>query len=95
MAIKSLTGLIQKIREKYGGIQKVLIQHRIGIVPIGECSVLIVVSAVHRRESIRAVDDLIDGLKAETPIWKKEEYEDGNSQWKVNCECNRKFLVNK
>lgn len=100
MALKSLKGLVAGVRLKYDGIEKIVIYHRIGQVPVGECSVLIAVSAVHRRESIRAVEDLIDDLKAETPIWKREEYEDVShpAQWKVNCECSRKqngFSVNK
>ena len=40
-------------------------------VPIGEASVVVAVSAAHRRDSMRAVEYLIDTLKASVPVWKK------------------------
>lgn len=52
-----------------------------------ESSVIVAVSSEHRRESLEAVSYLIDGLKAKVPIWKKELYNDGSSDWKRNKEC--------
>lgn len=60
---------------------------RLGLVPVTESSVIIAVSSEHRRESLEAVTFLIDGLKANVPIWKKELYHDGSSDWKRNKEC--------
>lgn len=51
--------------------------HRLGRVDIGEASVAIVVSAPHRRPAFEAALDLIDRLKREVPIWKKEFFVDG------------------
>jgi molybdopterin synthase catalytic subunit len=53
------------------------IVHRVGVVPLGEASVAIAVSAPHRRESIEACHFLIDALKLVAPIWKKERFEGG------------------
>lgn len=58
-------------------ITKVAIVHRVGIVPLGEASVAIAVSAPHRRESIEACHFCIDSLKHLAPIWKKEHFEGG------------------
>jgi molybdopterin synthase catalytic subunit len=64
---------------------RVAISHRTGVVPVGEASVLIAVSAPHRGECYEASRYCIDTLKARVPIWKKEHYEDG-SAWKANAE---------
>lgn len=60
---------------------------RLGLVPVTESSVIVAVSSEHRHESLEAVSYLIDGLKAKVPIWKKELYSDGRSDWKRNKEC--------
>ena len=58
-------------------ITRVAIVHRVGVVPLGEASVGIAVSAPHRRESIEACHFCIDSLKLVAPIWKKEHFEGG------------------
>jgi MoaE-MoaD fusion protein len=58
-------------------IARIGIVHRIGIVPIGEASVVIAVSAGHRRAAFDACHFAIDRLKEVVPIWKKEHFEGG------------------
>jgi molybdopterin synthase catalytic subunit len=58
-------------------IDKIAITHRIGVVPIGEASVVIAVSAGHRKAAFEACHFAIDRLKEVVPIWKKEHYEGG------------------
>lgn len=55
--------------------------------PVGEASVIVAVSSVHRAESLEAVQFGIDTLKQSVPIWKKEVYEEGTPEWKANKEC--------
>jgi molybdopterin synthase catalytic subunit len=86
MAIKELEKLCNQVRQKWD-VLKIAIVHRIGEVPIGEASVIIVISSAHRRESLEAVHWAIDELKATVPIWKREFYEDGQTSWKQNSEC--------
>jgi MoaE-MoaD fusion protein len=50
-------------------------EHRVGVVPLSEPSVAIAVSAPHRAEAFAAAREIIDQLKAQAPIWKKEEGE--------------------
>jgi len=57
------------------------ILHRIGHVPLGEASVLVGAAARHRAEAFEACRWMIDTLKAEAPIWKREVYADGGSEW--------------
>jgi molybdopterin synthase catalytic subunit len=58
-------------------IEKIAITHRIGVVPIGEASVVIAVSSGHRTAAFEACHFAIDRLKKVVPIWKKEYYEGG------------------
>jgi len=70
----------EKIAEEAAGrweITRVAIVHRVGVVPIGESSVAIAVSAPHRGEAIAACHYAIDRLKEMVPIWKKEHFEGG------------------
>jgi len=51
--------------------------HRLGRLGIGESSVVIVVSSAHRAAAFEACRWLIDTLKKQVPIWKKEQFVDG------------------
>ena len=63
--------------ERRWPIRKVAMAHRIGLVPIGQASVAIAVSAGHRAEAFAACRWLIDRLKAIVPIWKREHFRGG------------------
>jgi len=58
--------------------------HRVGVVPIGQASVAVAVSAAHREEAFAACRYGIDTLKATVPIWKKEFYQ-GGEHWVGPC----------
>jgi molybdopterin synthase catalytic subunit len=60
-------------------ILEIAIHHRTGRVDIGEASVVIAVSAKHRRDALAACKDAIDTLKEQVPLWKKEVYEGGEA----------------
>jgi molybdopterin synthase catalytic subunit len=59
---------------------EVAIHHRVGIVGIGETSVVIAVSSAHRADALAACAEAIDTLKASVPLWKKEIYV-GGEEW--------------
>ena len=61
-------------------LRAIAIHHRIGRVEIGETSVVIAVSAVHREPALAACKDAIDELKERVPLWKKEVYA-GGEEW--------------
>lgn len=58
-------------------LHAISIVHRVGKIGIGEASVAIAVSAVHRKECFEASRYAIDTLKKIVPIWKKECFKDG------------------
>ena len=55
--------------------------HRVGRLEIGEASVAIVVAAPHRGEAYEASRYVIEQLKRRVPVWKREGYVDGESEW--------------
>lgn len=57
------------------------IVHRLGRVGVGEASIAIAASAPHRREAFAAAEWLLERVKAEVPIWKCEQGEDGGRTW--------------
>jgi len=80
MALEQLQDLAGRVRRKWP-ILKLVLMHRIGRVAVGEASVLIAVSAAHRAEAFEACRFLIDTLKAQAAIWKKQLWCDGSVSW--------------
>lgn len=76
MALKHIRKIGERIKLMWE-IDSVAIIHRLGRLEIGDSSVLIVVTATHRRPAFEACQYAIDLLKKTVPIWKKECYEDG------------------
>ncbi len=76
MALSEMERLGQQAREKFD-IAHIGIVHRTGRLEIGETSVVIAVSAPHRRAAFEACEWAIRELKRTVPIWKKEFFEDG------------------
>jgi molybdopterin converting factor subunit 1 len=76
MALKQMEALAQHALSNYK-IRDVRLVHRLGRLEIGETSVLIVVASAHRGAAFDACRFLIDTLKKQVPIWKKEFFEDG------------------
>lgn len=58
-------------------ISDCLIAHRVGRVAVGEPIVFVAAAATHRRAAFEAVDYLMDWLKTEAPLWKREIGADG------------------
>jgi molybdopterin synthase catalytic subunit len=85
MVLRCWQNLATRCQEKYPAIRHVVIHHRLGVVAVGELSVVVAVGCPHRGEAFSACQFLIDRLKQKAPIWKKEYWLDGGQGW-VNCE---------
>ena len=79
MAESVMAEIADALKERYA-LTGIAIHHRVGRVSIGETSVVIAVSAPHRRDALAACRDAIDELKERVPLWKKEVYE-GGEEW--------------
>ena len=66
-------------------IRKLAVRHRLGRVDLGEPTIIIAVSASHRDEAYRASRRIIDRIKHEAPIWKREILADGTGTWSRGC----------
>ncbi|NNG18871.1 molybdenum cofactor biosynthesis protein MoaE [Naumannella sp. ID2617S] len=56
-------------------------EHRVGQLALGELAVVVAAGAVHRGPALKACRDLIDTLKRQVPIWKSQEFTDGQTEW--------------
>jgi molybdopterin synthase catalytic subunit len=80
MALRQLRDLASRARLQWP-ITKLALLHRTGRVPVGEESVIIAVSTPHRADAFTACRWLIDSLKVDVAIWKKEIWADGSGTW--------------
>ncbi|HEV7623886.1 MAG TPA: molybdenum cofactor biosynthesis protein MoaE [Amnibacterium sp.] len=55
--------------------------HRIGALTIGDVALVAAVAAPHRAEAFQACADLVDAIKTEVPIWKRQHFPQGSSEW--------------
>ena len=81
MAEKKMAELETEARQRWP-LAGCAIVHRVGRVAAGEASVAIAVSSPHRKDAFAAGEWLIDTLKQVVPIWKRENYADGGSEWR-------------
>jgi molybdopterin synthase catalytic subunit len=80
MAERELARLEAEARQRWPLVACSLV-HRLGVVPISEASVAVVVSSAHRDAAYDASRWLIDELKATAPIWKQERWTSGETEW--------------
>ncbi|HEX2101612.1 MAG TPA: molybdenum cofactor biosynthesis protein MoaE [Candidatus Synoicihabitans sp.] len=83
LAEKEGTYILAEAQTRFPVI-KILAAHRVGLLAIGDLAVWVGVVAAHRGAAFDACRYVIDELKARVPIWKKEHYADGATQW-INC----------
>lgn len=84
LAEKHMADVLREAREKFPLIGAVCI-HRLGVLDVSECAVAVLTCGRHRRETYAANQYIINRVKAETPIWKREFFADGTSKWGENC----------
>lgn len=77
--VPKLEEIAERMRERWPAVGRIVLLHRVGVVELGESSVVVVVSAAHRPEAFAAARYGIDMLKATAPIWKREIWADGES----------------
>ena len=60
------------------------IYHSLGVVRSGEISLFVFTSSAHRKDAIKACEEIVERIKSEVPVWGKEIFDDESHQWKVN-----------
>jgi molybdopterin synthase catalytic subunit len=88
MAEERMRAIVSEAVESHG-LEAAAAEHRIGTVPRGLSSVIVAVAAAHRDEAFVGAREIIDRIKAEAPIWKKE-IEGTSERWVEGKEPGRR-----
>jgi molybdopterin synthase catalytic subunit len=80
MAEKKLAEIEADTRARWP-VGEIVLMHRLGRMEVGEVSVAVAVSCPHRAQAFEACRHAIDRLKEIVPIWKKENWDDGTTEW--------------
>jgi len=75
--------IFKEVKEKFNVIEFKCV-HCVGHLQIGDMAIWVGVIAVHRDDAFKACRYIVDQVKLRLPIWKKEHYQNGDSQW-INC----------
>jgi len=76
MALRTMAEIGRELTRSFA-VERVAMAHRLGRLLVGEPSVVVAVTAAHRRPAFEAAQEGIDRLKKRVPIWKKEHFADG------------------
>lgn len=80
LAIKEGERIVQEVLAKYD-VHAGICVHRVGLLSIGDIAITCVVTSSHRKAAFDACQEIVDQVKARVPVWKKEWYVDGQSEW--------------
>ena len=75
---------LQRVAERIAGdlpVRALAAVHRTGLLAVGDVAVVVAASAPHRAEAFEAARRLIDELKQEVPVWKRQVFRDGTQEW--------------
>jgi molybdopterin synthase catalytic subunit len=80
LACKEGARILDEAKAKFS-VLSIECVHRVGHLKIGEIAIRVVVTSGHRREAFEACQLVVDEIKTRVPIWKKEHYVSGASEW--------------
>jgi molybdopterin synthase catalytic subunit len=80
MALEEIARIVSDAQAQWPDA-RVTLQHRLGLIPIGEASIAIAAGAPHRAEAFAACRFVIEEVKKRLPVWKKELRADGSAAW--------------
>ncbi|WP_017973104.1 molybdenum cofactor biosynthesis protein MoaE [Actinopolyspora halophila] len=72
------------VASRSDGVRALAVEHRTGVLRIGDVALGCAVSAEHRKQGFDACSELVDEVKRRLPVWKRQVFEDGQEEW-VNC----------
>jgi len=80
MALQEIERILGDARAQWAEA-RVMLQHRLGLIPVGEASIAIATAAPHRNDAFAACRFVIEEIKKRLPVWKKEYRIDGTTAW--------------
>jgi molybdopterin synthase catalytic subunit len=81
MAVGKIEKICEDVRSRFE-VGDIAVAHRVGDLAIGDVSVAIAVAAPHRDAAYAGSREIIERLKREVPIWKRERYDGGEEAWR-------------
>lgn len=95
LALTTLLKIATEVRSKHN-LEKVIIVHRLGEVPISEESIIVGISSGHRGEGWKGAEEMLERVKERAEIWKQEWFSDNQAEggqseaiWKANRDTDR------
>ena len=83
----SAADVLARVAEEFAALPDVLavaVSHRVGMLRVGDIALVAAVSTAHRREAFEICARLVDEVKKQLPVWKRQVFADGSDEW-VNC----------
>jgi molybdopterin synthase catalytic subunit len=80
MASAELERILDEAVQRFG-VSALVVEHRIGLLGLGEVSVAIAAAHPHRAPALDSTRYVIEEIKKRVPIWKREHYADGTREW--------------
>lgn len=72
------------VAARFPDVTALAVSHRVGPLVVGDVALACAVAAAHRREAFEACAALVDEVKRDLPVWKRQQFTDGGEEW-VNC----------
>lgn len=82
-----MQSIVAQARSSSPEVKSVYLAHRLGHVPTTQASIVVCVASAHRKEAFAVCEEVLEQVKKEVPIWKKEVYvgqHAGEAAWKAN-----------
>jgi len=80
MAESELEQIVAEAEDRFG-VSALIVEHRIGLLSLGDVSVAIAAAHPHRAPALDCTRYVIEEIKKRVPIWKMEHYVDGTREW--------------
>lgn len=80
MAVREMEAILLRARERFA-VEHIVVEHRLGMLELGDASIAIVAAHPHRQPAMEATRFVIEEIKKTVPIWKLEHYADGTREW--------------
>ena len=80
MAEREMAAILREAAAQFA-VGACVIEHRVGVLSVGDASIAVVTSAPHRAAAIDAMRYIVEETKRRAPIWKLEHYSDGAREW--------------
>jgi molybdopterin synthase catalytic subunit len=80
MAESELESIVAEAEDRFG-VGAIVVEHRVGLLGIGDVSIAIVTAHAHRAPALDCTRFVIEEIKRRVPIWKREHYADGTREW--------------